>query len=64
VHTPVLFFSLFIVLLIIFGASPFHLFWLFPLSLILGIALLFFPFGTKLIMAFLAILAGLETGQD
>ena len=51
-----LIFILFIVSLIILGASPFHLLWLFPLSLLLGIVVLLFPFGRKFIMTFLTIL--------
>jgi hypothetical protein len=49
-------FSVFIISIIIIGASPFHLLWLFPLSLLLGIIVLLFSFGRKLIMAFLTIL--------
>ncbi len=51
-----LIFILFIVSLIIIGSSPFHLFWLFPLSLLLGIVVLLFPFSRKFIMTFLTIL--------
>ena len=51
-----LIFILFIISIIILGASPFHLLWLFPLSLLLGIVVLLFPFGRKFIMTFLTIL--------
>ena len=51
-----LIFILFTISIIIIGASPFHLLWLFPLSLLLGIVVLFFPFGRKFIMTFLTIL--------
>ena len=51
-----LIFALFIVLIITMRASPFHLLWLFPLSLLLGIVILLFPFGRKFIMTFLTIL--------
>lgn len=49
-------FALSIIWVIIFGVSPMHLLWLFPLSFVLGVVLLFFPFGTKLILGFLAML--------
>ncbi|MCG3119562.1 MAG: hypothetical protein ALAOOOJD_01992 [bacterium] len=49
-------FALSIVLVIIFGISPLHLLWLFPVSFVFGIVLLFFSFGTKLILGFLAML--------
>jgi hypothetical protein len=57
-------FALFIVLVIVIGASPFHLLWLFPLSFVLGIVWLFFPVGTKLTLTFLVILAGLKSSHD
>ena len=50
-------FALSIILIISFGLSPLHLLWLFPLSFILGLVLLIFPFGTKLILGFLNVLA-------
>jgi len=53
-------FALFIVIIMISGASPFHLVWLFLLSFVLGIILLSFPFGVKLIMGFLTMLANVE----
>jgi hypothetical protein len=49
-------FALCIVMTTIIGISPLHLLWLFPCSFVFGIILLFFPFGTKLIMGFLAML--------
>jgi hypothetical protein len=41
------------------GASPLHLLWLFLLSFVLGLALLLFPPGVKLMLACLGLLAGL-----
>ncbi len=54
--TSTLGFALCIVVITIIGVSPLHLLWLFPCSFVFGIILLFFPFGTKLIMGFLAML--------
>lgn len=53
-------FSLFIVLILAIGASPLHLLWLFPLSFVVGVALLLFPVAQQLIMAGLGLLAGLK----
>lgn len=40
------------------GASPLHLLWWFPLSAVLGVLLLVFPFWVGLNMAGLSLLAG------
>jgi hypothetical protein len=40
------------------GASPLHLLWLFPLSFVLGLALVLFPPGVKLTLVCLGFLAG------
>ena len=56
-------FLLFILLVWAMGASPLHLLWLFPLSFVLGIAVLLFPVGQQLVMACLGLLAGLK-GRD
>jgi hypothetical protein len=53
-------FILCIVIVIVTGASAFHLLWLFPLSFVLGISLLLFPASQKLVMACLGLLAGLK----
>ncbi len=53
-------FILCIVIIIVMGASAFHLLWLFPLSFVLGIPLLLFPAGQKLVMACLGLLVGLK----
>jgi hypothetical protein len=47
-------------IVIVTGASAFHLLWLFPLSFVLGISLLLFPASQKLVMACLGLLAGLK----
>jgi membrane protein CcdC involved in cytochrome C biogenesis len=57
-------FILFILVVWIMGASPLHLLWLFPLSFVLGIAILFFPAGQLLVMACLRILAGLKDRHE
>ena len=56
-------FLLFILLVWAMGASPLHLLWLFPLSFVLGIAVLLFPVGQQLVMACVGLLAGLK-GRD
>ena len=53
-------FILFILVVGAMGASPLHLLWLFPLSFVLGIAVLLFPVGQQLVMACLGLLAGLK----
>ena len=53
-------FILFILVVWAIGASPLHLLWLFPLSFVLGIAVLLFPVGQQLVMACLGLLAGLN----
>jgi hypothetical protein len=50
----------FILVVWVMGASPLHLLWLFPLSFVLGIAVLLFPVGQQLVMACLGLLAGLK----
>ena len=58
-----LIFILFIVSIIILEVSPFHLLWLFPVSLLLGVLVLLFPFGRKFIMTFLTILVTHKNNQ-
>jgi hypothetical protein len=55
-------FILFILVVWALEASPLHLLWLFPLSFVLGIAVLLFPAGQgqQLVMACLGLLAGLK----
>ena len=53
-------FILSIILILVFGASAFHLLWLFPLSAVIGATLLFFSVGQQLVMACLGRLAGLK----
>jgi len=57
-------FILFILVVWIMGASPLHLLWLFPLSFVLGIAILFFPAGQLLVMACLGLLVGLKRRHE
>jgi hypothetical protein len=45
------------------AASSLHRVWLFPLSFVLGIAMLLFPAGQLLVMACLGLLAGLIKGR-
>jgi membrane protein CcdC involved in cytochrome C biogenesis len=56
-------FILFMLVVWAMGASLLHLLWLFPLSFVIGIAVLLFPAGQQLVMACLALLAGLK-GRD
>lgn len=56
-------FIVFILVVWAMGASPLHLLWLFPLSFVLGIAVLLFPAGQQLVMACLGLLAGLKGGE-
>ena len=51
-----LIFAIFVLVVLIFSFSPFHLLWLFILSLILGFVLIIFPFVQRITIAFLAIL--------
>ena len=53
-------FIVFILVVWAMRASPLHLLWLFPLSFVLGIAVLLFPVGQQLVMACLGLLAGLK----
>lgn len=57
-------FALSVILILISGASPFHLLWLFPLSFVAGIVLLFFPFGSKLILGLLEVLAKAQGSHE
>jgi hypothetical protein len=57
-------FILFILVVWIMGASPLHLLWLFSLSFVLGIAILFFPAGQLLVMACRGLLAGLKRRHE
>ena len=48
--TATLVFALCIVVVMLTGVSPLHLVWLFPVSFLVGLVLLVFPLGTKLII--------------
>jgi hypothetical protein len=52
-----LLFALIIPLIIIMDVSTFHLIWLFPVSFVLGVFLLFLPFWIKIVKIFLTVLA-------
>jgi hypothetical protein len=54
-------FVLCILSIVALGMSPLHLLWLFPVSFVLGVALLFFPAGVTLTLACLGLLAGLKS---
>ena len=56
-------FALSILLVLILGASPLHLIWLFPVSIVLGFKMLLFPWGVNITMACLGLLAGLKPHQ-
>jgi len=56
--TATLVFALCIVVVMLTGVSPLHLVWLFPVSFLVGLVLLVFPLGTKLIILFLVLLVG------
>lgn len=51
-------FALCIIVVILTGVSPLHLVWLFPVSFLVGLVLLLFPLGTKLLLLFLGLLVG------
>jgi hypothetical protein len=53
-------FLLFILVVWAMDASPLHPLWLFPLSFVLGFAVLLFPLGQHLVMACMGLLAGLK----
>jgi len=55
--TSTLIFSVFVLVVLIFEFSPFHLLWLFILSFILGFVLMIFPLVQRITIVFLAILA-------
>lgn len=57
-------FILFILVVWITDTSPLHLLWLFPLSFVLGIAILLFPVGQLLVMACLGLVAGLKDRHE
>ena len=61
---PFLIFSLFVFGVVIFGVSPLHLLWLFPVSYGIGTVLLFFPVVQKIVMTFLLILANPKAWQE
>src|SRR5215510_7289890 len=54
-------FLLCILVIAALGVSPLHLLWLFPLSFVLGLALVLFPPGVKLTLVCLGLLAGLPS---
>ena len=52
-------FLLALVLVQVFGLSPFHVVWLFPVSLVLGMALVILPPYTRFIMRLLSFFVSL-----
>ena len=57
-------FALSIGLVVCLDVSFLHLVWLFPLSFFLGLVVLFFPLGVRVIMACMGLLAGLKHDQE
>jgi hypothetical protein len=57
-------FALSLSIVLFVGASPFHLLWIFPLSYLLGIVLLFFPLTAKIMMGCLTVLAKLAIAHE
>ncbi len=57
-------FGLCIVAILIFGLSALHLLWLFPLSVGIGLFMLFFRAGVNFTMACLGLLASLKPYQE
>jgi len=51
-------FALGLIVVIVTGVSPLHLIWWFPCSFIMGLVVLVFPLGTRLLLRFLVLLAG------
>ncbi len=59
-----LIFSLFVLGVVIFGVSPLHLLWLFPVSYGIGTVLLFLPAVQKIVMTFLLMLANPKAWEE
>ena len=59
-----LIFSLFVLGVVIFGVSPLHLLWLFPVSYGIGTVLLLFPVVQKIVMTFLLVLANPKAWEE
>ncbi len=55
--TALFVFIIFVLIVTIFGLSPFHFLWLFPLSFVIGFVLIAFPLVQIITMSFLSILA-------
>ena len=56
-------FTLFLILVVVFEFSPFHLIWLLPFSMIIGFLLLIFEPVQKLLMNFLFLLASIGRSE-
>ena len=57
-------FGLCIVAILVFGLSALHLLWLFPLSIGIGLFMLFFRAGVNFTMACLGLLASFKPDQE
>ena len=57
-------FALGMALMLVLGASVWHLLWWFPVSTVLGVLLMAFPSWTNFNMACLGLLAGLKPMKD
>ncbi len=55
--TFLLIFAIFVLVTVVFQLSPFHLLWLFILSIVLSFKLLVFPVVQKIAMTFVILLA-------
>lgn len=56
-------FTLFLILVVVFEFSPFHLIWLLPFSMIVGFLLLIFEPVQKLLLSFLVLLASVGRSE-
>lgn len=56
-------FALGIIAVIVTGVSPLHLVWWFPCSFIVGLAVLLFPLGTRLLLGFFGAVSNADGEQ-
>ena len=64
IASATLVFTVSIIVVLATGISALHLLWLFPVSFVLGTALLISPLGVKIVMGFILILGGLGRKVD
>ena len=58
-----IFFTLFLILVVVFDFSPFHLIWLLPFSMVMGFLLLIFKPVQELLLSFLVFLASIGRSE-